>query len=104
MNKKKNYNILEPVKYIQCIVKKVIIKMALFHKIEIVESEIKELKIKDSDCREARITKSDFSRSVWKSSNLLGVQIQDCNIEGLRIDGHLVSELIKERESNTNRY
>ena len=105
MNKKKNYNILEPIKYIQCIIEKVIMKMALFHKVEIVESEIKELKIKDTICKEAKITKSDFSRSVWKSSNLSGVQIQNCNIEGLRINGHLVSELIKERESsNTNLY
>lgn len=98
INKKKNY-ILETFKYVQCIVGKVMIKTALIHKAELVESEIKELRIKHSECPNARITKSNFENSKWKGVNLTDVHMENCKIKGLRINGYLISELIEERES-----
>lgn len=97
-NKKKNY-VLESFKYVQCIIGKVMMKTALIHKAEIVDSEIKELKIKDTECANAKIIKSNFTDSTWKGVNLSNVNMENCKIEGLRINGHLISELIEERES-----
>ena len=98
MNKKKNY-VLESFKYVQCIIGKVMIKTALIHKVELVQSEIKELRIKDSECPNAKITKSNFKNSMWKGVNLSDAHMENCKIGGLRINGYLISELIEERES-----
>ena len=89
MIKRKNY-ILQYIRYIQCIVERVVLKAAFIHKMDVVDSHIKDLKIRESDCKAARITKSDFSESKWKNSDLTNVQIDDCKIEGLRINGYLI--------------
>jgi len=71
---------------------------ALIHRAEITSSDIKELRIKDSNCTNTKIIKSDLSHATIKGSNLTNVSIESCKLDGMKINGHLVSELIRERE------
>lgn len=42
---------------------------------------------------------SDLSKSVFESCNLSDVELNNCNIDGLKIDGILIKELIEQFKS-----
>ena len=45
----------------------------------------------------ARFDDINFTGTKITNVNLTNVDIRDCNIDGLRIDGHLVTDLLKAR-------
>jgi uncharacterized protein YjbI with pentapeptide repeats len=45
-------------------------------------------------------TEADLNGSTFEKVNLANVEINDCNIEGLKIDGVLISDLISEYKNN----
>ncbi|MEO6873873.1 MAG: pentapeptide repeat-containing protein [Opitutaceae bacterium] len=49
----------------------------------------------DVNLANARFEDINLTGTKISNVNLTNVDIRDCNIEGLRIDGHLVSDLIK---------
>ena len=98
MERRRNYifNILE---YIQCIVDNIQINDSLFHKISLKRSEARKMSIKSFECFNMKVSQSNLSFSTWKKVNLNHVEMKDCQIEGLKINGYLISDLIKEKEA-----
>lgn len=63
------------------------------------------MEIKSSNCVGAQISKCNFSFGKWNEVNLKHVEMDGCEIEGLRINGYLISELIEQQKSkNLNGY
>ncbi len=98
MERKKNY-IIKLLDYFQCIIEWIVVKKSLVHSLQIKNSEIRSGNIKSTIIRNLKISKTDLSCSRWNDVNLSYADMKNCNIEGLRINGYLISELIKEQKT-----
>ncbi|MEO6874757.1 MAG: pentapeptide repeat-containing protein, partial [Opitutaceae bacterium] len=65
---------------------------SIFKNVNLAKTEFTDINLADS-----RFDDINFTGTRITNVNLTNVDIRDCNIDGLRIDGHLVSDLLKSR-------
>jgi uncharacterized protein YjbI with pentapeptide repeats len=65
---------------------------SVFNDVNLAAAQFTNVNLSDS-----RFTDVNFTGTRITNANLTNVDIRDCNIDGLRIDGQLVTDLIKAR-------
>ncbi len=101
MKRRHNY-IFKLLDYFQCIIGDLTVQSSLIHKIKIKNLEAKKISIKSLVCFGLKVSQSNLSFSRWTKVDLRHTEMKDCQIEGLKINGYLISDLIQDKTINSS--